>query len=151
MNSILENLYTNRELHSVLFDSICTKYRLTHTEMLVLLFLRENVPCDTATDIVEKLKITKSHVSASVRDLEERGYLKGNYEGHNRRTIHLQLCDNASEIVRAGETAQNEFLSILCQGFSEEEKSRLQSYVQRMTENANRYLNGQNDRGEKQT
>lgn len=145
MNSLLENLYVNRELHSVLLNSICAKYKLTRTEMLVLLFLRKNMSYDTATDIVEKLKITKSHVSASVRDLEERGYLKGNYEGQNRRTIHLQLCDDAEEIIKEGESIQDEFTSIICRGFSEEEKGILKNYIQRMTENANEYLRNRKD------
>lgn len=140
MNRFFENLYANKELHSLLFGSVCEKYDLTLTEMLVLLFLNKNKDSDTATDIVEKLKITKSHVSASVRDLEERGYIKGVHVGKDRRSIHLQLCDKSAEIIEAGKKIQNEFISIICRGFSEEELGTLENYVQRMTENANRYL-----------
>ncbi len=142
MNRIFENLYANRELHSVLFGSICEEYHLTLTELLVLLFLDKNEKSDTATDLVEKLKITKSHMSASVRDLEERGYLQGAYEGSNRRTIHLRLCEKSKEVIAAGQRAQKDFLSILCNGFSEDELRVLQTYTQRMTENVNRYLDG---------
>ena len=140
MDGILENMYVNRELQALLFGSVCAKYGLTRTEMLVLLFLGKDVCHDTATDIVQKLKITKSHVSASVRDLEERGYIRGFYEGKNRRTIHLQLCDKAEDIIKAGQTVQDEFLSVIFSGFSEEEKNILRGYMQRMTENANEFL-----------
>lgn len=75
MDSIFENLYVNRELQSSLFASVCSKYQLTRTELLVLLFLGKNAR-NTATDIVENLKIAKSHVSASVHDLEERGFVR---------------------------------------------------------------------------
>ncbi len=141
MDVIIDNLYVSRELYSVLFDPICAKYQLTKTEMLVLLFLAKNQCYNTATDIVEKFKLTKSHVSASIRDLSERGYLRGSYEGNNHRTIHLQLCEAAGEIIRAGRQMQEEFLEIICKGFTEEEKKTLQSQIARINDNANGYLN----------
>lgn len=140
MDGYIENLYVNRELYSVLFEPVCSKYRLTLTEMLILLFLSKNTGCDTASDIVDQLKITKSHVSASVRDLSERGYLEGNYEGHNHRTIHLRLCDSSMSVIREGQEVQEKFLTVISQGFTEEERIRLKNYLQRMNENANKYL-----------
>ncbi len=140
MNRIFENLYANRELHAVLFGSICEEYDLTLTELLVLLFLDKSENGDTATDIVEELKITKSHVSASVRDLEERGYIEGGYEGRNRRTVHLRLCEKSKDVIAAGRRVQNDFISIVCRGFSSDELSALKDYTRRMTENTNRYL-----------
>ena len=67
MNTALENMYAGRELQSVLFYSVCAKYGLTLAELLVLLYLAGNKSAGTATDIVDKLKLTKSHVSMSVR------------------------------------------------------------------------------------
>ena len=110
---------------------------------LVLLFLSQNGKQDTASDIVRKLKITKSHVSASVRDLEERGYLQGTYAGRDHRTIHLQLCGNAAEIIREGERVQKEFLSIVSQDFTEDEKKAFAGFIRRMNDNANQYLQKQ--------
>lgn len=143
MDGIIDNLYVNRELYSALFDPVCAKYKITMTEILVLLFLSRNAKFDTASDIVDKLKIAKSHVSASVRDLEERGYLRGNYVGSNRRTIHLQLCDNAMEIIREGKKMQEKFLSIISRGFTEEEIRIFASYIRRINDNANDYLQEQ--------
>lgn len=145
IEGIIDNLYVNRELFSALFFPVCAKYKMTKTEMLVLLFLSNDSEYDTASHIVNKLKITKSHVSASVRDLEERGYLHGSYEGHNHRTIHLQLCGNAAEIIREVKKAQNEYLSVISHGFTEEERKTLESYIKRMNDNANRYLKEQNN------
>ena len=139
MENIFENLYVHWDLHTALLSSVCSKYHLTRTELLVLLFLKKHTS-NTATDIVNQLKITKSHVSSSVRDLEERGFVKSTFEGQNHRTIHLQLCDNASEIVKAVEGVQRKFISILCKSFTGEEKRALKRYVQRMTTNANEYL-----------
>ena len=75
MEGIIDNLFVNRELYASLFGPLCEKYHLTMTEMIVLMFLAKNRGYDTASDIVENLKITKSHVSISLRDLEERGYV----------------------------------------------------------------------------
>lgn len=50
MNHIFENMYANRELHSVLFGAVCEKYDLTLSEMLVLIFLDKNRNSDTATE-----------------------------------------------------------------------------------------------------
>ena len=59
MNPIFENLYATKELQSVLCASVCEAYGLPLTEVLVLLFLSKNKDSDTATDIVDKLKIAK--------------------------------------------------------------------------------------------
>ena len=109
MDIMLENLYVSRELYSFLLHPVCTKYDLAPAELLVLLFLANNTEYDTAKDIVNKLKIAKSHVSISVRALEERGYLKGNYEGRNRRTIHLQLSDTAASVISDVRNVQSKF------------------------------------------
>lgn len=51
------------------------------------------------------------------------------------------MCDSAWDIVLAGENVQNKFISILCNGFSEDELQTLKQYVQRMSLNANEYIN----------
>lgn len=143
MDGIIKNLYVNGELLSALFEPVCSKYKLTMTELKVLLFLAKNKQYDTATEIVEGLKITKSHVSSSVRDLTERGYLQGGYEGNNHRTIHLRLCDASDEIIQEGSRVQEDFLSIVTDGFSDEEISLFRNFVSRINQNANEYLHGQ--------
>ena len=142
MNEVFESLYVNRELHAVLFVSVCKKYGLTLTELHVLFFLKKNQECNTATDIVDNLKITKSYVSAAVHVLEERGYIEGCHEKQNRRSIHLHLCDKADEIIGESQKVQEEFLTALVEGFSEEEIENFKQYVQRMTENTEKYLRG---------
>ena len=143
MDGYIDNLYVTKELYTAIFSPVCAKYKITMTEMLVLLFLSKSAEYDTASNIVEKLKIAKSHISASVRDLEERGYLQGSYAGHNRRTIHLRLCEEALPIIQEGKQAQNQFLSVIGQGFTEEDLHTITGYIQRMNNNANDYLRKQ--------
>lgn len=139
MEGFLENSYVNKELHAVVFEPICHKYQLTHTELLVLLFLKTK-EVDTAKEIVNRFKIAKSHVSTSIRDLEEKGYIEGNYIGSDRRTIHLNLCERSGEVLKDVENAQEEFKKVLMKGFNEDEMLQLKDYLSRMTNNANAYL-----------
>lgn len=140
MNVILQNLYISRELNASLFHPVCLKYDLTLAEIVVLLFLADNSEYDTAKDIVEKLKIAKSHVSYSVKNLEKRGFLTGRYEKDNHRTIHLQLCDSAVAVIDDARKIQRQFISALGEEFSQEELDEFKAYLQRVTKNINLYL-----------
>ena len=139
MESITENIYVNRDLQNELFGSVCSKYGLTRMELLILLFLSRSAK-NTATDIVERLRVAKSHVSASVRELEEQGYIEPVHEGSDHRAVHLRLLDKADEIIRAGERAQEEFISIVCRGFSQSERRQLMELIVRMNANVIEYF-----------
>ncbi len=141
MNTMFENLYACKELHSILFYSVCTKYNLTIAEILVLLYLANAKGSDTAKDIVDKLKLTKSHVSLSVRSLKIRGYLAGSYEDGNHRTVHLSLCDAANAPVADARQVEAKFVSIIEKGFSSDETAAFQEYLSRATDNMNAFLN----------
>ena len=92
------------------------------TEMVILLYLDKHGPGGTAADIVERLKITKSHISTSVRDLTQRGYLRGSHAGNDHRAIHLRLCGEAGQVAREGRRVQEEFLRVLLDGFDGAER-----------------------------
>lgn len=73
LRSLTKRLYGQR------IQPVCEAYGLTRMEMDILLFLANNPAFDTARDIVERKQFTKSHVSASVAELERRGYLRGEF------------------------------------------------------------------------
>ena len=52
--------------------------------------------------------------------------------------------EKSNEIIRAGERAQDEFVSVICRGFSDDELNTLKNYIQRMTGNINEYLDDHN-------
>lgn len=140
MQVVLEHLYVNRELHRVIFESICEKYDLTITEIMILLLLDQK-QIDTAKEIAMKFKIAKSHLSTSIRNLEDKGLIYGEYVGNDHRTIHLCLCDHAKEIVEDSTYAYQNFFGILMNDFEEDEKVQVLNYLKRMVENANVFLN----------
>ena len=135
MNDLFENIFSSRDLYHSLMTPVCEKYGITHTELVILLFLTNNPKLDTATDIVEKHRITKSSVSTSVRMLQERGLITGEFTDGNHRSIHLRVCEAADKIIRDGMTAQKRFLSVMTDGFSQEEKRNLRDYLERINRN----------------
>ena len=112
---------------------------LNRTELDVLLFLANNPECDTAAQIIRKRAFTKSHVSMSVRSLEERGLLTGEYYGTDRRTIHLKLTDAAASMVSDGKNVQKRAAEIICRGFSPEEHRMLFEFMNRINSNISDY------------
>ena len=76
-------------------------------EFNILLFLANNPEFDTAAQIIKKRAFTKSHVSMSVRSLEERGLLTGEYYGTDRRTIHLNSRTLLRRWSLTGKTSRN--------------------------------------------
>lgn len=90
----------------------------------ILLFLANNPCFDTATDIIEVRYLSKSQVSSSIKLLEQCGYLRKEYLKGNRKT------------------AQEKFISIMLDGFSQEEIDGMKQYNDRILCNINAYLKG---------
>lgn len=139
MYHLLESVFASKELYQTVLTPVCEKYDLSHAELVTLLYLGGDMPGDTATDIVKKLRMHKSVVSASVRALQEKGLVVGEHTDGNHRTVHLTLCSPAKEIVEDGLSAQQRFFEIVTDGFSEEELAHLKASFVRMSSNITSY------------
>ena len=82
---------------------------MTQIELDVLLFLANHPGLDTAKDIVEIRRLTKSHVSAAVEGLSQKGYLLRVRRPDNRKLIHLTLLPEAAPVVADGQASQQAF------------------------------------------
>lgn len=135
MERIFFHYAATESLYTATVRPVFEKYGLTHMEFTVLMFLANNPRFDTAADIVRYRHLTKSHVSLSVRGLEEKGFLRGGYHEPNRKTIHLTVLEAAGEIVAAGRAAQQDFGKILFSGFSPEEYEGFVAFMRRIDNN----------------
>ena len=129
-----------KSLYSKCVGTVCIKHQITRMELDILLFLANNPRFDTAADMVEIRYLSKSQVSVSVKELEEHGYIRKEYENRNRKTAHLKVCKKAEEIIRDGQGAQEKFLQIMLKGFSREEIGIMRKYNERILGNLNTYL-----------
>ena len=132
-----------KALYSKCVEGVCVKHNITRMELDILLFLANNPCFDTASDIIEIRYLSKSQVSSSIKLLEQRGYLRKEYLENNRKTAHLRICEGAMDIIRDGQTAQEKFISIMLDGFSQEEIDSMKQYNDQILRNINAYLKGE--------
>ena len=118
-----------------LLEPICKKWDLTRNELDVILFLANNPEYDRAVDIVNHRGLSKSHVSLSINNLESRGILRRIADPTDRRTVHLQLTENAAPITEVGQRVQKQFMDYLHQGVTEEQLELMRMFAERVHEN----------------
>ena len=134
-----------KALYELYTKPIREKYSLTQMEYSILLFLYRNPDCDTASSIVRTGQFTKSHVSAAISELLERGLITGEHEGNNNKTIHLRLTDLAEKILQDAADATERYKKCLFTGFSGEELQQMRNYFRRICENAESELMNQEE------
>jgi MarR family transcriptional regulator for hemolysin len=135
MIPVFEHIFMGQSLYEKSVMPVCRAYSLTYMEFTVLMFLRNNPKYDTAAQLVKIRRLSKSHVSVSVKGLQEKGLVKGVYYPGNQKTLHLLLTEAANPIVEAGAQAQKEFGAMLVRGFSPEEVAQLQYLTDKLHEN----------------
>ena len=102
------------------------KYGLSYMEFVVLLFLANNEKYKKASDIVEILGIAKSHVSATVNTLVEKGLIQRTIDKDDKRSSILEINDSAKEIIEEGRKAQKEYHDLVFGSLTEEEMEELE-------------------------
>ena len=121
-------------------EPVCGRHGLTRMEMDVLLFLANNPEMDTASALVSVRRLPKSHVSAAVNALAERGLIQREYRGGNREKAHLCPTAAADAPIADGRAVQREFGRTLTEGIAPEELEQMLRTARRMVENIRREL-----------
>ena len=126
--------------YEMLTASTCDKYQLKKMEYDILIFLHNNPQHNTAAEIVKIRKSTKSHVSSSLKNLENRGLVERIQSADNKKHIEIVLLEKAVPIIEDGIKVQKEFAKTLLQGLSEEEKRICVEVFNKICKNADEYL-----------
>lgn len=134
---VLNKAQIIKKLYSNVFERIALKYNITANEVMVLSFLKEDIDQDMATDIANKLMISKSHVSLSVNNLEKAGYIVKKQDINDKKKVHLELTENAKPILDEIEEEQNKLYEVMFKGITDEEKEVLRLVLQKMCNNIN--------------
>ena len=114
----------------------------------ILMFLCSDPNYNTAADIVKIRKSTKSHVSTSLKMLEDKHLIKKEASPGNKKHIEIILLDNAREIVSEGLDIQKKFAESLFKGLSEEEMTICSSVFIKICGNAEECLKNLKEMGE---
>ena len=88
--------------YELLSGEVCDQYGLTQMEYDILMFLHDNPQYNTAAEIVKIRKSTKSHVSTSLKKLENKGLVERIQSKDNKKHIEIILLDKAELIIEAG-------------------------------------------------
>ena len=88
--------------YEILMSSVCEKYQLRQMEYDILMFLYNNPQHNTAADIVRYRKSTKSHVSTSLKVLEEKGLIERRIDKDNKKRVEIYILDSADDIIKDG-------------------------------------------------
>ena len=126
--------------YELLSSGICDRYGLTQMEYDILMFLHNNPQLNTAAEIVKVRKSTKSHVSTSLKSLENNGLIRRIQSEDNKKHIEIVLLDKAEIIVKAGINAQKQFAKDVLSGLTEEEKHMCIDVFDKICNNAEKYL-----------
>ena len=117
MNSnFLDSVQHAKRAYSKFQEPVCKQWNLTQKELDILLFLYNNPTYDRAVDIVNLRGITKSHVSMSVRSLEEKAFLLCSVHPKDRRTVLLELTDAGRHVAAQARQVQESFFQSLYEG-----------------------------------
>ena len=92
--------------YEMLTRSVCDRYKLTQMEYDILMFLYNNPQYNTAADIVKIRKSTKSHVSTSIKSLENKGLIEKKQSESNKKHIEIFVTESAKSIIYEGIDAQ---------------------------------------------
>ena len=126
--------------YEMLTKSVCDRYQLTQMEYDILLFLHNYPQHNTAADIVKVRKSTKSHVSASLKELERKGLVRRLQSADNKKRIEIVLLPPADPIITDGIQAQREFAKTVLEGLTEEEMRMCKAAFHKICSNADKYL-----------
>ena len=126
--------------YELLSGEVCDRYGLTQMEYDILMFLHNNPPQNTAAEIVKIRKSTKSHVSTSLKKLENKGLVEKIQSENNKKHIEIVLLDQAKLIVEAGTNVQKQFARTVLSGLTVEEKQMCIRIFDKICNNAEEYL-----------
>ena len=126
--------------YEFLSGQVCDRYALTQMEYDILMFLHNNPRHNTAAEIVKVRKSTKSHVSASLKELESKGLVKRIQSENNKKHIDIFLLDKAQGVVEAGISAQKRFARDVLRGLTKEERQLCMAVFDKICANAEEQL-----------
>ena len=130
-----DNLLTFKKRYDQALDPVAQACGLTRMELDLLLVLPNNPTRNTAAEAVRLRQWTKSHVSAAVHALEEKGLLSAGHPPGNRKVLRLTPLPAAQDIIRQGARAQSDFTAALNRGVTQEELRLMAQIAKKIARN----------------
>lgn len=130
-----DNVLLFKGLYDQTLDPVAQRWSLTRMELDLLLFLANNPAHNTAAEAVRLRQWTKSHVSAAVHALQDKGLLSAVHPEGNRKTLLLSPLPAAGPALREGQAAQRTFFQAMRRGFTPEEERVIDAIAEKIARN----------------
>ncbi len=126
LSAHLKNLYASS------CRDVCRRYELSQTEFDILDVLSSDCGLDTAAGISKLRYIKKANISTAVDRLTVKSLIRRRPDDKDKRIVHLDLTEAASEAVKAIREAQDAFVARLKESLTECELATLASLMEKL-------------------
>lgn len=121
-------------------EPIMQEYELRPVELDILVFLRREKDVDTAKGIIERKHLSKAHISKSIDNLRNGGFIQVTEDENDHRILHIQLTEKSNEVISEVNEIYGECRGIMQRGISCDELEIVKRVMLKMNENINREL-----------
>lgn len=132
---VIKKLYDNS------FDDLRIKYGLTMNEIMFLLYLDKNKANNTASEIVENLVTTKSHISKSIDSLSKRNIIIRIQDELDKKIIRLYISDTANDLLYDLRTREEIINRTITKGIPKDDLENFNRVLEQMKKNVYDLIN----------
>lgn len=122
---------------------VIEEYDLRPVELDILVLLHREKNIDTAKAIVQRKHLSKAHISKSIDNLSEKGFIQVCEDEDDHRILHIQLTGKSQDVVKRMIAIYAECKETMQTGISQEELEVVKNVVLKMNENISRELGEQ--------
>ena len=121
-------------------EHIMQEYDLRPVELDILAFLRKEKEVDTAKGIIERKHLSKAHISKSIENLRNGGFIRLIEDENDHRILHIHLTEKSDEVISKMNRIYSECKEIMQKGIDSDELAVVKRVIVKMSENINREL-----------
>lgn len=124
--------------HKSAVDSYVNETKLHKSQHKLLMSLSHLGNHVSQRDLAEKLNITPAAVAVTLKKLEKNGFVEKKVQESDNRYNEVVMTEKGRRIVKESHKLFQSIDEKLFEGFTEEEMDQLNSYLERMIQNAQR-------------
>ncbi len=117
------------------FKDLMSETGLTYMDIDILQFLSDNPDFNTMTNIITAKSFTKSHVSASIKGMIEKGYLTRSVMPENKKIVKLTLLPKSDAVIKKSQDCRLNFRRVAFSDISQDELEKAGDIITRIASN----------------
>lgn len=124
-----------KKIYESLYEDLKLKYGLTMNEIMFLLYLDKHKMKNTASEIVDDLMVTKSHISKSVDSLVKENIIIRVQDEYDRKVIRLYISKTADKLLEELKQRERLIDNNIIKGITNEEIIIFNDILERIKRN----------------